>query len=81
MPLLVSVHNLKKKKMMKEKEKAIAIVKVIDPSKLKLVSTNKHFEILSLFGDETDLNAEFKIYRVIVGKIRYVDINIEMGKL
>lgn len=50
MPLLVSVHNLKKKKMMKEKEKAIAIVKVIDPSKLKLVSTHilKFFHYLEM---------------------------------
>jgi hypothetical protein len=37
-PLPVIVCQLKEKKMMKEKEKTIAIVKVIDPSKLKLVS-------------------------------------------
>lgn len=32
------VCKFKEKKMMKEKEKTIAIVQVIDPSKLKLVS-------------------------------------------
>lgn len=39
------------------------------------------FEILSLFGEETGLSAEFKIQRVTIGKINYVDINREMCKL
>ena len=49
MPLLASVCKLRTR-MMKEKEKAIAIVKVLDPSKLKLVSMHilKFFHYLEM---------------------------------
>lgn len=49
MPLLACVCKLRTR-MMKEKEKTIAIVKVIDPSKLKLVSTHilKSFSYLEM---------------------------------
>lgn len=67
MPLLASVCKLRTR-MMKEKEKTIAIVKVIDPSKLKLVSTHilKFFHCLQMKLAYM-LNLKF---RVTVGKIR-----------
>ncbi|XP_051007859.1 transcription factor EC isoform X1 [Acomys russatus] len=52
MPLLAIVCKLKKKKMMKEKEKTIAIVKVLDPSKLKLLSGS----ILDVYSGEQDIS-------------------------
>ncbi|XP_010620176.1 transcription factor EC isoform X2 [Fukomys damarensis] len=52
MPLSVSFRTFKGEKMMKEKEKTIAIVKVIDPSKLKLLSGS----ILDAYSDERGIS-------------------------
>lgn len=29
-----------------------------------------------MFGDETTLNTEFKVYKLIVNKIRYVEVEL-----